>query len=1028
MANSLSSGLPVENSNKRALENGQHCSVSSKTLNFKARKVSADRDFPPNCGQDDGQVIPEPHLSVAGTVGEQCEVQSSEVMGSPVRVHSNENMVAPHFDSVGVVSMVRTGEIEVVTQSCTGRESNEFTMHADVECQGLMNALIWKDIPVIEKADGRETSAETEIQSDKVLENPTEIEADTSLDNIVGKDVAEFLDGMGNEVEEEILDIKPVSIVPLKDLERKSFELLEEPNQKEIEEPNQKEAQSPVKRLENVDFLATSVNGPTVDWEVLLKDEAVPSPNDKFRRRRVSANRDFPPSCGRNVYPLAEDECLTVSSDPESLTVQKGQEEVIAGAGETKGSIEDGDFEPCGKNLSLPCTVSSDVRVEVKKEGVVSAEQEQDTGLRELVEAVDTLASNDFHTSEHNEGYVIVNALMAAPHCPWRRGKMGSNSIAVKTEGRTKKREAIWLKKARVVAKKTTMKVDLSERSSLDMVPFSEEGGMGLPAVEDGEEHGEHGGPSQNLSFDSTHDIVVALPPYGPNSSRGDARNKVRETLRLFQTICRKILQGEEAKTKPKARRLDLEAIKIMKAKGKDVGGKEYLGVVPGVEVGDEFQFRVELAIVGIHRLYQAGIDYMNQNGMLVAISIVSSGAYADDMEDTDSLIYCGQGGHKAVKGKEVEDQKLERGNLALRNSIIAKNPVRVIHGFKEAKVSDLVDSKSKTVTTYVYDGLYTVENYWQEEGKRGKQVFLFKLKRIPGQPELAMKEVKKSNKLKVRHGICETDIAGGKELIPICAVNAFDSEKPPAFSYIAKMMYADLTNLLPPQGCDCTGRCADSLKCSCACKNGGEIPYNHNGAIVEAKPLVYECGPSCKCPPYCYNRVTQNGIKLPLEIFKTETRGWGVRSLTFIPSGTFICEYVGELLEDKEAEKRKNDEYLFDIGQNYSDCSLDPDGQRSSTESSEEVGYTIDAAYYGNVGRFINHSCSPNLYAQNVLYDHSDKKMPHIMLFAAENIPAMKELTYHYNYSLDQVHDSDGNIKMKSCYCGSSDCVGRLY
>lgn len=93
-----------------------------------------------------------------------------------------------------------------------------------------------------------------------------------------------------------------------------------------------------------------------------------------------------------------------------------------------------------------------------------------------------------------------------------------------------------------------------------------------------------------------------------------------------------------------------------------------------------------------------------------------------------------------------------------------------------------------------------------------------------------------------------------------------------------------------------------------------------------------------------------------------------------------------------------------------------------------EEKGYTVDASKHGNVGRFINHSCSPNLYAQNVLYDHDDKSMPHIMLFAAENIPPLQELTYHYNYAVDQVHDSDGNIKRKDCHCGSDECTGRLY
>lgn len=179
---------------------------------------------------------------------------------------------------------------------------------------------------------------------------------------------------------------------------------------------------------------------------------------------------------------------------------------------------------------------------------------------------------------------------------------------------------------------------------------------------------------------------------------------------------------------------------------------------------------------------------------------------------------------------------------------------------------------------------------------------------------------------------------------------------------------------------------------------------------------------------------MSQHGIKIPLEIFKTGKTGWGVRSLSSISSGSFICEYAGELLQDKEAEQKQNDEYLFDIGRNYNDEDLwkglpSIPGLESSSSTSEtmdgDTGFTIDAAKCGNVGRFINHGCSPNLYAQNVLWDHDDKRMPHIMFFAAENIRPLQELTYHYNYTIGQVRDGK---KVKHCLCGSSECCGRLY
>lgn len=112
--------------------------------------------------------------------------------------------------------------------------------------------------------------------------------------------------------------------------------------------------------------------------------------------------------------------------------------------------------------------------------------------------------------------------------------------------------------------------------------------------------------------------------------------------------------------------------------------------------------------------------------------------------------------------------------------------------------------------------------------------------------------------------------------------------------------------------------------------------------------------------------------------------------------------------LRNRRWTKNCKDEYLFGIGQNYSGCTVDSSGQAILNELVEEGGYTIDAAHYGNVERFINHSCSPNLYAQNVVYDHKDKRMLHIMLFAADNIPPLTELSYHYNYSVDQFYDTD--------------------
>lgn len=66
-----------------------------------------------------------------------------------------------------------------------------------------------------------------------------------------------------------------------------------------------------------------------------------------------------------------------------------------------------------------------------------------------------------------------------------------------------------------------------------------------------------------------------------------------------------------------------------------------------------------------------------------------------------------------------------------------------------------------------------------------------------------------------------------------------------------------------------------------------------------------------------CKNRVVQNGSKVALQIFKCKhlIKGWGAKSVTDIPKGSFVAEYTGEILTDVEADQRIDDSYFFDLG-----------------------------------------------------------------------------------------------------------------
>ncbi|GAV59500.1 SET domain-containing protein, partial [Cephalotus follicularis] len=100
------------------------------------------------------------------------------------------------------------------------------------------------------------------------------------------------------------------------------------------------------------------------------------------------------------------------------------------------------------------------------------------------------------------------------------------------------------------------------------------------------------------------------------------------------------------------------------------------------------------------------------------------------------------------------------------------------------------------------------------------------------------------------------------------------------------------------------------------------------------------------------------------------------------------------------------------------------PDDQRS--ENLPE--FCIDAGSAGNIARFINHSCEPNLFVQCVLSSHNDIKLATVVLFAADNIPPLQELTYDYGYALDSVYGPDGRILQMPCYCGAAYCRKRLF
>jgi hypothetical protein len=60
-----------------------------------------------------------------------------------------------------------------------------------------------------------------------------------------------------------------------------------------------------------------------------------------------------------------------------------------------------------------------------------------------------------------------------------------------------------------------------------------------------------------------------------------------------------------------------------------------------------------------------------------------------------------------------------------------------------------------------------------------------------------------------------------------------------------------------------------------------------------------------------------------------------------------------------------------------------------------------MDARFKGNVSRFYNHSCSPNVFVQNVFIETWDVRFPWVAFFTTSNIKAGTELVWDYSYEV---------------------------
>ncbi|CAI5996276.1 unnamed protein product [Closterium sp. NIES-64] len=166
---------------------------------------------------------------------------------------------------------------------------------------------------------------------------------------------------------------------------------------------------------------------------------------------------------------------------------------------------------------------------------------------------------------------------------------------------------------------------------------------------------------------------------------------------------------------------------------------------------------------------------------------------------------------------------------------------------------------------------------------------------------------------------------------------------------------------------------------------------------------LCTECTPGfCPCGDACRNQRFQRCEHARTVVKKVKGRGWGLVAAEPIKAGQFVIEYCGEVVPNKEAQRR-HAAYLAAGEKNVYLLKL----------NAREV---IDPTKMGAAARFVNHSCDPNCETRKWTVLGEIR----VGIFARKDIEPGCELTYDYDY------EWYGGDKVK-CRCGAAACVGFL-
>ncbi|EWC47830.1 hypothetical protein DRE_03030 [Drechslerella stenobrocha 248] len=190
----------------------------------------------------------------------------------------------------------------------------------------------------------------------------------------------------------------------------------------------------------------------------------------------------------------------------------------------------------------------------------------------------------------------------------------------------------------------------------------------------------------------------------------------------------------------------------------------------------------------------------------------------------------------------------------------------------------------------------------------------------------------------------------------------------------------------------------------SCDCRPEFVDGTNHacSHSCINAETFVECVDGDSNCGGQCQNQRFQSREYADVSVIQTEKKGYGLRANVSMEPGTFIYEYIGEVINESQFRKRRDQYGKEDIKHFYF--------------MSIKVGEYIDATKKGCLARFCNHSCNPNSMVEKWVVGGKLR----MGIFAKVKIEAGEELTFDYNV------DRYGADPLK-CFCGEPNCIGYI-